>query len=119
MAGTQVYLVGARDACCSRLLGSLSTGNLDLGAFHLPRYVISLSCKLIGTICRLRSYIKLGTVRRPGAVQGDHLGAQEVLTIFDALGDLDLLVSAAVDDRVRAPDTVAPAGLLDLKPAKL
>jgi hypothetical protein len=76
-------------------------------------------CQGIMYVGRSRSYIELSAINRSSAVQGDHLGAQEVLAVFDAFRDLDLLVPAAVDNRVRAPDTVAEAGLLDLEPIKL
>lgn len=50
-------------------------------------------------------------------MQGNHLGAEEVLAVLDAVGDFDLLVAAVVDDRIGSPLAVAEALLLDLEPA--
>lgn len=62
------------------------------------------------------TYVELRPIRRPGPMQRDHLGTQEVFTILDAAGDLDDLVTLIADHRVGAPAAAAEALLLDLKP---
>lgn len=49
-------------------------------------------------------------------MEGDHLSTQQVLSIFDAFGDTDLLVSTAIDHSIGAPDTIAEASFLNLEP---
>ena len=66
---------------------------------------------------RLPTHVKLSTARRAGGVEGNHLGAQEILAVLETVGDLDGVLPRVLDDFARGPDTVAVAFLLDLEPA--
>lgn len=50
-------------------------------------------------------------------MKGDHLSTKKVLSIFDAFGDMNLLISTAIDHSIGAPDTIVEAGFLNLEPA--
>ena len=62
------------------------------------------------------AYIELGAVGGSRAVEGDHLGTEKVLAILDAAGNLDGVLSSAVDDRFGCPGATAQPGLLNLEP---
>lgn len=64
------------------------------------------------------TYIELRTPGAPRSVKSDHLRAQEILPILDALGDMDDLVPLAVYDRVRRPGTPLEAFPLDVEPSQ-
>lgn len=63
------------------------------------------------------TYIELRTAGAPRSVKGDHLCAQEILPILNALGDVDDLVPLAVDDNVRRPGASLEAVPLDVEPS--
>ncbi len=50
-------------------------------------------------------------------MQGDHLGAEEVLAVGDAGRDVDVVEAAVGDDGAGAPLAVVVAVLLDLEPS--
>lgn len=90
------HLVSTREADgARRRLRARATNNVDLGTLG-----VELSAGVVA-----------------GAVQGDHLSAEEVLARRDTLRDLDLVLSLAVDDLLGTPDAVVEAVLLDLEPA--
>lgn len=90
------HFVSTREADgVRRRLGARATNDVDLGTLG----------------------VELSTGVVAGAVQGDHLSAEQILAGCDALGDLDLVLALAVDDLLGAPDAVAEAILLDLEPA--
>lgn len=48
----------------------------------------------------------------------EHFGTQEVLSILDALGDMNHLFTLVVNNNIRSPDTCFMALMLDFEPVR-
>jgi len=65
---------------------------------------------------RSRTYIKLSTIRRSSPVECEHLGAEEVLSVFETLRDVNHLLPRIPNHNVGAPGAAIVAGILNLEP---